>query len=110
MFAGVRAPDSMLIIIISTLSTLVHVSWATDVCVTVFTRSCAATAIGMLVGRVHWLCHLDLVLVVVEVHWLCHLDSGLIVDKIHWLCPLDSGFLPSSLRVLGFIDSSMTFS
>ena len=85
----------MLIVVISMLSVLVHVSWATDVCVTVFTRPCAATAVGMLVGKVHWLCHLDL---------------GLLVDKVHRLCHLDLGFLSSSLRVLGFIDWSMTFS
>ena len=79
MFAGVRAPDSMLIIIMSTLSTLVHRCCTPDICVTVSTHPRAVTAVEVLVVNVHWLCHLELGLIIDKVHWLRHLDLGLLV-------------------------------
>ena len=81
------APASTLIMVISMLSVLVHVSWATDVCVTTFTCPCAATAVRKLVGKIHWLCHLDLGLLVDKVHRLCHLDLGLLVVDCDGLTP-----------------------
>ena len=88
MFAEVTsAPVSMLIIVISLLRLIAHMSLATDVCVTVYTRSFAATAVVVLVEEVHWLCHLASGLLVDRVHRLCHLDLGLIVVNCIGLKP-----------------------
>ena len=86
-FAEISAPTSTLITVISLISALVHRRCA--ICGAASTRSWAATAVGLHVGKVHWLCHLDLGLLVVKIHWLCHLDLGLLAVKVHWLCHLD---------------------